>query len=249
MSIDSEKELAALRKIGKIVANCLKKMGDSIEPGMTTAELDSIGLAYLRQHGARSAPQLTYQFPGATCISLNEDVAHGVPGARKIKAGDLINIDVSAELGGFFADTGGSFIVPPVDPMKKRICFATRKALESAIGEARAGRPLNVIGKAIEAVAKSHKMTIIENLGSHGVGRALHEEPEFIPSFFDANDRRKLHAGQVITIEPFLSNGAREVEEQDDGWTLSTPKPFLAAQYEHTIVITKGQPMIMTIPG
>jgi methionyl aminopeptidase len=249
MSIDGEKDLEALRKIGKIVANCLKTMGDSIEPGMTTAELDAIGEAFLKKHGARSAPQLTYQFPGATCISVNGDVAHGIPGATKIRAGDLINIDVSAELGGYFGDTGGSFMVPPIDKMKQKICVATRQALNHAIQEARAGRPLNVIGKAIEEIAKKHKMTIIENLGSHGVGRALHEEPGFIPSFYDPNDRRKLKEGQVITIEPFLSNGAREVIEQEDGWTLSTPKPFFAAQYEHTIVITKGAPMIMTIPG
>lgn len=249
MSIENERDLEALRKIGKIVANCLQQMGRSLEPGMSTRDLDQIGQAYLELHGARSAPQLSYKFPGATCISVNEDVAHGIPGPKKIQAGDMVNIDVSAELNGYFADTGGSFVVPPETPQKVNLCLATRKALEMAIKGARAGAPLNSIGRAIQKEADRAGFTIIENLGSHGVGRKLHESPEFIPGYYDPQDRRVLKENQVITIEPFLSTGAREVFEKRDGWTLSTERQYLTAQYEHTIVITKGLPLIMTMPG
>lgn len=248
MSIDSEADLIALKKIGKIVANCLQKMSWSLEPGITTRELDQVGAKFLELHGARSAPILTYRFPGSTCISVNEEAAHGVPGKKVLKAGDLVNIDVSAELNGYFADTGGSFIIPPESDLKKKLCLATQQALSQAMKVACAGNPLHFIGRAIEAEAQRNHMTIIENLGSHGVGRALHEEPNFIPSYCNPKDKRVLKEYQVITIEPFLSTGAREVFETGDGWTLATSKRYLTAQYEHTLVITRGQPLIMTLP-
>lgn len=249
MSIDSEKDLVALRKIGRIVARCLQHMQSKLEPGITTAELDAIGGEFLAAHGARSAPILTYNFPGHTCISVNEEAAHGIPGARILKAGDLVNIDVSAELGGYFADTGGSAIIPPAAKLQERICAAAKKALEDAMKVAHAGAPLNRIGLAIETEAKRNGFTVIENIGSHGVGRALHEEPGFIAGFYNKRDRRILQENQVITIEPFISSGAREVFENGDGWTLSTKPGIFTAQYEHTIVITKGMPLIMTLPA
>ncbi len=248
MTLETEAQLEALRKIGKIVANCLQHMAQTLEPGMSTRELDACATRFLDLHGARSAPRLVYNFPGTTCISVNRAVAHGIPGEQKLMAGDLVNIDVSAELDGFFADTGSSFIVPPASPLKTQICQATREALETAMKQVRSGENLHVIGRAIEKVAARHSLSVIRNLGSHGVGRALHEEPRFIPPYFDGRDRRRLHENMVITIEPFLSNGAREVETADDGWTLLTPEPYLAAQYEHTMVITRGEPIILTYP-
>ena len=249
MSIESEKDLLELRKIGRIVANCLQVMGRALEPGMTTRELDEIGRKYLELHGARSAPKLTYNFPGTTCISVNEQAAHGIPGEKVLAASDLVNIDVSAELNGYFADTGGSFIIPPETDVKRNLCEATKRALELAIDEARAGRLLNGIGRAIETHARKNRFTVIENIGSHGVGRALHENPGFIPGYYDPKDKRVLKENLVITIEPFLSTGARQVFEAGDGWTLSTGKRYLTAQYEHTLVITKGRPLIMTLPA
>ena len=247
MSISSEKDLEALRKIGKIVARCLLYMQSNIEPGITTLELDTLGGEFLNLHGARSAPQLTYNFPGFTCISVNEEAAHGIPGAKIIKAGDLVNIDVSAELGGYFADTGGSSIVPPEKKLHLDICSAAKRALERAMLEARAGAKLNRIGHAIESEALESGFTVIENLGSHGVGRALHEEPEFIAGYYDKRDKRILKENQVITIEPFISSGATEVFDTGDGWTLATHSGIFTAQYEHTLVITKDKPLIMTL--
>lgn len=249
MSIESEKDLIALRKIGRIVANCLRVMGQALEPGMTTQELDEIGRRFLEFHGARSAPQLTYNFPGTTCISVNEQAAHGIPGDKVLNASDLVNIDVSAELDGYFADTGGSFIIPPESKLKQDLCIATKRALDLAINEASAGKLLNRIGRVIEAEARRNGLTVIENIGSHGVGRALHEEPSFIPGFYDSKDKRILKENQVITIEPFLSTGAREVFDTGDGWTLATSARYLTAQYEHTMVIAKGRPLIMTLPA
>ncbi|MBX3017214.1 MAG: type I methionyl aminopeptidase [Bdellovibrionaceae bacterium] len=247
MSIQNENDLIALRRIGKIVATCLKHMGSQLEPGITTLELDEIGRRFLELHGATSAPKLTYGFPGHTCISVNEEAAHGLPGATVLNAGDLVNIDVSAELGGYFADTGGSFIIPPESQLKRRLCDVAFKAMNRGVREARAGAKLNLIGKAMESEAERHGFTVIENLGSHGVGRALHEEPKFIPGYYDRNDRRVLKHGQVITVEPFVSSGAFEVFDKGDGWTLMTESGVFTAQYEHTIVVTDREPLIMTL--
>lgn len=246
MTIETQQDIVALKIIGKIVADTLKLMMKEAKAGMTTLELDEIGRAYLEKFNAKSAPKYTYNFPGTTCISINEDIAHGIPSDYVIKDGDLINIDVSAELDGYFADTGGSFVLGKSTDIQKKVMKATREALNAAIAAATAGAPLNLIGKAIEKVARKHNLKIIENLGSHGVGRALHEEPKFIAPYYDRSDRRILKEGQVITIEPFLSTHTTEVEEGADGWTLSGEKGNVAAQYEHTMIITKHKPIILT---
>ncbi len=246
MTIETEDDVVALKRIGKIVSSVLHDMLDAAEPGMTTLELDALGEQWLERHGARSAPKLTYNFPGSTCISINEEAAHGIPGDRVIRAGDVLNVDVSAELGGYFADTGGTRVVPPTNAQKTRLCHATRTALEQAMKNARAGQPLNGIGAAIERTAKTYGFKVIENLGSHGVGRALHEAPEHIPGYFDPTDKRVLKEGMVITIEPFLSTKSRVVTETSDGWTLVGVRGNLSAQYEHTMIITKGAPIIVT---
>jgi methionyl aminopeptidase len=246
MTIETEDDIVALKRIGRIVSYVLQEMLDAAEPGMTTRELDSLGEKLLEQHGARSAPRLTYNFPGSTCISINEEAAHGIPDDRVIRPGDVLNVDVSAELGGYFADTGGTTIVPPTNALKTRLCHATRTALEQAMRQARAGRPINGIGAAIQRTAKTYGFRIIENLGSHGVGRALHEEPGHIPGYFDPKDTRILQEGMVITIEPFLSTKSRLVTESGDGWTLVGAQGNLSAQYEHTMIITSGEPIVVT---
>lgn len=246
MTVETEDDVAALKRIGKIVSYVLQEMLDAAQPGMTTRELDSLGGQLLERQGARSAPRLTYDFPGATCISINEEAAHGIPGNRVIRPGDVLNVDVSAELGGYFADTGGTRVVPPTNPQKTRLCHAGRTALEQAMKQARAGQPINRIGAAIERTAKRYGFKIIENLGSHGLGRALHEAPEHIPGYFDPTDRRILKEGMVITIEPFLSTKSKFVTESSDGWTLVGARGNLSAQYEHTMIITRSEPIVVT---
>lgn len=247
MTIETNKDITELKNIGKIVADTLRLMTSKARPGMSTAELDQIGGEYLNSFGARSAPKLTYNFPGFTCISLNENIAHGLPSDKiLIKEGDLINIDVSAELNGYFADTGGSFVLGKSSEIQKKVMKATREALNAAVSVVKAGTPINQIGKQIEKVARKHQLKVIKNLGSHGVGRALHEEPEFISGFFDPNDRRILQEGQVITIEPFLSTKTEFIKEAKDGWTLYGEKGNIAAQYEHTMIITKSGAIVVT---
>lgn len=246
MTIETQQDIVCLKIIGKIVSDTLKLMMKEAKPGMTSFELDEIGRVYLEKFNAKSAPKFTYNFPGTTCISINEAIAHGIPDNTILKDGDLINIDVSAELDGYFADTGGSFVLGQSSDIQKKVMKATREALNAAISAATAGAPINLIGKAIEKVARKHNLKIIENLGSHGVGRALHEEPAFIAPYYDKNDRRILKEGQVITIEPFLSTKTTWVDEANDGWTLMTDKGNVAAQYEHTMIITKHKPIILT---
>ena len=246
MTIETQHDVDALKRIGRIVSLVLHQMLDSLEAGMTTAELDALGEALLARHGARSAPKLSYDFPGFTCISVNEEAAHGVPGGRVIRPGDVVNVDVSAELDGYFADTGGTRVVPPGNPVKTRLCHATRTALAEAMKQARAGRPINGIGAAIERTARAYGFKIIQNLGSHGVGRALHEAPEHIPGYFDPSDTRVLEEGMVITIEPFLSTKSQVVNEAADGWTLVGAAGNLSAQYEHTMIIAKTEPIVVT---
>jgi methionyl aminopeptidase len=246
MTIETERDIDGLKRVGRIVAAVLREMLDSIEPGMTTAELDDFGKALLERHGARSAPQAVYKFPGATCISINEEAAHGIPGPRVIQAGDVVNVDVSAEMDAYFADTGGTRVVPPSTPTKDRLCHATKLALQAAVAEARAGNKINRIGKAIQGVAKTHQFKIIKNLAGHGVGRSLHEEPDSIVGYFEPRDTRELREGMVIAIEPFLSTKSTFVEEAGDGWTLVGGAGNLSAQYEHTLIVTRGAPIILT---
>lgn len=247
MTIESQADVDHLKRVGHVVATILQHMLNSIEPGMTTRELDAIGAKLFAEHDARSAPQVMYNFPGFTCISINEQAAHGIPGDRVIQPGDIVNVDVSAELDGYFADTGGTRIVPPASAIKNKLCHATQLALDAALHVARAGNKINQIGKAIERVAKEHGFKTIRNLAGHGVGRSLHEAPEGIVSFYDAADRRLLREGMVIAIEPFLSTKSTLVSELHDGWTLAGVRGNLSAQFEHTIIVTRGAPIVLTL--
>ncbi|TYC63635.1 type I methionyl aminopeptidase [Rhodobacterales bacterium] len=249
MTVTNEDELEGLRAIGLIVANTLQAMATAMEPGMTTRELDDYGRKLLEREGAVSAPEDCYDFPGATCISVNEEIAHGVPGERVIKAGDLVNIDVSASKNGFFADTGATFRVRPVAATLDRLCRDGRKAMEIGIRQVGPGKPIAGIGDAIGLFAKKRGYTLIRNLCSHGVGRALHEYPEEIATWPNRKERRHLMEGQVLTVEPFLSLGAQWAVEGDDGWTLYGDPAGPVVQYEHTVVASRNGPIVLTQAG
>jgi methionyl aminopeptidase len=247
MTIGSEDELEKLKVIGALVARTLKTMGEALEPGITTGELDALGRRLLEAEGARSAPQVCVGFPGFTCISVGPDVAHGIPGEQRVCAGDLVNIDVSAEKDDFFADNGASFAVPPVTPKIERLCRDGRRAMWTGIRAVRAGGPLNAIGRDIEAFARRGGYTLVRNLASHGVGRWLHEEPENLATWHEPADQRRIPEGLVFTIEPFLSLGADWVDELEDGWTLRPPGAEPTVQYEHTLVATRNGPLVLTL--
>jgi methionyl aminopeptidase len=245
MTIESQNDLEGLLRIGKILGKALRMLIAIVEPGMTTAELDELARVLLENHGARPAPQLAYNFPGTACISLNDEAAHGIPGPRAIHPGDLVNIDLSAELDGYYADTAASVPVPPVSPERRRLCEFARKAQRAGMAAARAGRPVFAIGKAAELEARQGGFTVIRNLPGHGVGRGLHEKPS-IPGHFWPLANQPLTEGLVITVEPFLTTGADHVVDGDDGWTLKTPDGSLCAQFEHTLVVTRGRPIVVT---
>jgi methionyl aminopeptidase len=250
MTISNDDDLQALREIGRIVAQTLAAMGAALEPGMTTAELDAIGRAHLEREGARSAPETVYGFPGATCISVNEEVAHGIPGARRIAAGDLVNIDVSAEKGGYYSDTGASFAVPPVDRRIERLCRDGKRALWAGLGQVGAGKPLAGIGAAVGRFAQKNGYTLVRNLASHGIGHSLHEEPKEIATWPERSERRVMQKGLVFTVEPFLSLGADWAEHMEgDRWTLYAEPCAPTVQYEHTVVATGSGALVLTLPG
>ena len=246
MSIDGRHDIEGLQKIGAIVAEARDAMGARVAPGVTTADLDAIGKEILDRHGARSAPQLAYGFPGTTCISVNDDVAHGIPSSQRVlRAGDLVNIDVSAELDGYWADTGASFPVGEVSAESKALLKATRQALHDAMEHARAGAPMHNIGRAVERRAKRCGFKVVRNLCGHGVGRYIHEEPQ-VPNTFDPRNRMPLREGWVITIEPFFTTRATTDITGSDGWTLRTPDGSRGAQFEHTMIITRDRPIVVT---
>jgi methionyl aminopeptidase len=249
MTISNEDDLNKLQEIGRIVANALEAMSSALEPGMTTAELDAIGRRHLENAGARSGPELVYDFPGATCISVNEQIAHGTPGSRRIEAGDLVNIDISAEKNGVFADTGASFAVPPITNTTKRLCRDGRRAMWVGLRQVRANRPMAGIGEAIGTFAQKNGYTLVRNLASHGIGHSLHEEPKEIATWPDRSERRIMEEGLVFTVEPFLSLGAEWAEDGDDSWTLLSQPRALTVQYEHTVVATRNGPLVLTLPG
>lgn len=248
MTVSNEDELDGLKVIGRIVANTLHAMARAMEPGMTTRELDGIGAELLAREGALSAPQSAYSFPGATCISVNEEIAHGIPGDRVLSAGDLVNIDVSASKNGFFADTGASFGLGTLNPAQETLRRDGKRAMNIGIAQVGAGRPLAGIGNAIGTFADKRGYTLIRNLASHGTGRALHEYPEEIPTWPVRQERRRITDGMVMTVEPFLSRGGVFASDGDDGWTLYAEPHAPTVQFEHTVVATRRGAVIVTRP-
>lgn len=246
MTVGSQEDIDQLVKVGKVVAETIRVMKKEAKVGMTTKELDEIGKHVLTKYGAASAPMKAVNFPGYTCISMNQEAAHGIPGNRRIKAGDLVNIDVSAELEGYYADAGHSFQVQPYNLKLKRLCDYTHRTMMKVISQLKAGVKLNQVGKIMEAEARRGGYKVIRNLCSHGIGRALHETPHEILPFYNPLDKKVLKKGQVITIEPFLSTDAEYVVEQADGWTLKVPDRSYVAQHEHTLIITNSKPIIVT---
>ncbi|MEM1231088.1 MAG: type I methionyl aminopeptidase [Pseudomonadota bacterium] len=249
MTAESEADVQGLAACGALVRRVFEQLKAAARPGVTTASLDAIAEREFARAGALSAPRHYYDFPGATCISVNPEAAHGIPGPRRLRDGDLVNIDVSAVLNGYVADMGESFVVG-VGRQKKRagrerIARAVRQGVWAAIEQVRPGRSLNVIGMAAQAVADRYGYQIVDNLGSHGVGRHIHEEPSYVPKP-DPRERRRLLPGMVLTIEPFFTTGAPWVDEGDDGWTLMAGPDALIAQYEQTVIVREDGPLVVT---
>jgi methionyl aminopeptidase len=249
VTITSEADLERLKAIGRICALARDAMAAALRPGITTLELDDIGRRIMEEHGAQSAPEVTYDFPGATCISVNEEIAHGIPGSRVIAAGDLVNIDVSAVKDGVFADTGASYVVPAANPKLEKLCRDGKRAMWEGIRAVRSDAPFASIGNAIGAFASKNGYSLIKNLASHGVGDSLHDEPGEIPTWPDRSERRRIQDGLVFTVEPFLSLGGTTAQQKftDDEWTLIARPAAFTVQYEHTVVATRRGAVVVTL--
>lgn len=247
MSITSQAELLGMQKASEAVALTLKSMREFAQPGMSTAELDEYGRVLLTSFGAKSAPKLTYGFPGWTCISVNNEIAHGIPSTKTIlQEGDLVNVDVSAELNGFWADNGGSFVLGQDLHRRQQLVNASSDILKIAIANIRDGVRIAQVGGIIEAEARKRGYDVIKNLTGHGIGRSLHEEPHSIANYYDKYNRDRFRKNSVIAVETFISTKGTWAYEGRDGWTLSGKKGSYSAQHEHTIMVTDGEPLIFT---
>lgn len=246
MIAKTEEDFQGLKEAGKIMGTIRDEMVRKTLPGITTKELDDFAGELFEQYGAISGPKGEYDFPGFTCISVNDEVAHGIPGKRVIQEGDLVNIDVSGSKNGYFADTGLSFVVGEGDPILTKICEVAKKAFDAGLTKFKVGGKKNAIGKVVYQTARQNGLNVIMNLTGHGVGRALHEAPDHILNYYDAWDKELLKEGMVIAFEPFISAGAQEVYQKNDGWTYSTEEKSFVAQIEHTIIVTKEGPIIIT---
>lgn len=247
MSITKESELIGMKKISEVVGTTLKLMIEHAKIGMSTKELDDFGGEILKSFGAKSAPYETYGFPGYTCISVNKEAAHGIPSKNKIlKEGDLINIDVSAELNGFWSDNGGSFVLGKDIYNHQPLVDASKHILKKAINTIKGGVKIADIGYLIESEAKKYGFKVIKNLAGHGVGRSLHEEPENILNYRVKSNKERFKKNTTVAIETFISTNSTMAIELNDGWTLVGNKGGYVTQHEQTILITDNSPIILT---
>ncbi len=247
MSITQKSELLGMQKASNAVAYTLKEMIKYAQIGMSTKELDKYGAKILSDFGAKSAPHLTYGFPGWNCISVDNEFCHGIPSEKRIlKEGDLINIDVSAELDGFWADNGASFVLGEDVHQHQKLVDASKEILRKALNHIKGGVKIADIGYLMETEAKKRGFKVIKNLGGHGIGRSLHEQPDELMNYKNRFDQRRFKKNAVVAIETFISTSSTYTEELSDGWTLVGNKGGYMAQHEHTIVVTDGNPIILT---
>lgn len=245
MSIESAADWKGLRAAARVVRLTLDRLVREVRPGRTTGELDDIAARLFTAHGARSAPALTYGFPGTVLISVNDEIVHGIPGGRAIVAGDLVKLDVTVEKDGYVADAARSVVVAPANEMCHRLASCAEAAFLAGLAVARAGARVNEIGRAVEREVRRQGFVVIKGLAGHGVGRTIHEPPS-VPNECDPHQRDVLTAGLVLTIEPMISAGSSRAVQAKDGWTLKTRDGSLAAHHEHTVVITRERPIVLT---
>jgi len=245
MSINGPEELAGMRAAGAVVCLMLGAMKSEVRPGITTAELDEVGAGVMRQHGARSAPAMVYGFPGVNCISLNDEAVHGIPGKRTLQEGDLVKLDVTVEKDGFMADAAVTVPVGEVTEGRQRLVACAERAFAKAMLVTRAGFRISEIGRVVEREVRRDGFSVIRDLGGHGIGRTIHEEPR-VPNYPDPEANQILTEGLVITVEPIIAAGSGRSFVARDKWTIVTADHRPSAHYEHTLVITKGAPILVT---
>jgi len=245
MSIKTDADRRGLQAAGLVVHKTLEALAAVVRPGLTTAHLDAVAARIFDAHGARSAPALVYGFPGTVLISVNDEVVHGIPGPRRIERGDVVKLDVTVERDGYMADAARTVVVDGGAPAAQRLVRCAERAFEAALDVATAGSKVREIGRAVERVVRADGFTVIRSLTGHGIGRTIHEPPS-VPNHFDPWQQDELTDGLVLTIEPIICAGRDAVTHDDDGWTIRTRDGSLAAHHEHTLIVTRGRPVLLT---
>ncbi|MGH7649310.1 MAG: type I methionyl aminopeptidase [Gemmatimonadaceae bacterium] len=246
MTLRSATDLTGMQRAGHLVARTIDAMRAAVRPGITTGALDDIGARFARAEGARSAPQLAYDFPGFNCISVNDEIVHGIPGPRVLRAGDVVKLDVTLELDGYIADSAVTVLVPPAEAPARDLQRCARQAFNAALRSARAGTRLTELGAAVEREVKRHGFAVVRELTGHGVGRRIHERPA-VPNWADPDTTGVLAPGLVIALEPMVTPRPTRPVQDRDGWTLRTRDGAVAVHHEHTIVIGHGTALVVTI--
>lgn len=245
MSIESAADLAGLQHAGFVTRCVLEAMKSAVRPGISTLQLDTIAGDVLSRHGARSAPKLVYGFPGETCISVNDEIVHGVPGSRILAAGDLVKLDVTVELNGYMADACETVAVAPVGSEQLRLIECAKQAFHRGLDRVRPGARAFDIGESIQREVARSGYYVVRDLTGHGIGRTIHEPPT-IPNHRDIRCSSVLTEGLVFTIEPLITVGTPRTVTLRDGWTVRTRDRSLSAHYEHTVVVTAKGPLLLT---
>jgi methionyl aminopeptidase len=245
MSIDSAEDLAGMERAGMVTRAVLNAMKAAVHPGITTLELDQVGAREMRRFGARSGPQKVYGFPGLSCISVNDEIVHGIPGKRRLKEGDIVKLDVTVEVGGFMGDACETVGVGKIDQNCKRLIECATRAFYAGLSAVHPGARAFDIGKEVQKTVHAAGYSVVNDLGGHGIGRTIHEKPS-IPNRYDLSCSDVLTEGLVFTIEPLIAIGTPRTVTLKDGWTIRTRDRSLAAHYEHTVLVTSNGARLLT---
>lgn len=245
ISIKSEREIKLMRKAGYLNFLTHEEVKKHVKPGVTTKELDRVAYQFISSHNAIPS-FLDYEgYPASICVSINDEVVHGIPGNRRIKDGDIVSIDIGVEIQGYHSDAARTYIVGSVSDDVRNLVINTEKSLMIGLSKIKEGAKIGDIGAAIEEYAHSHGLSVIEELVGHGVGTNIHEDPD-VPNYGKAGTGLTLKAGMVLAVEPMLNLGERYIYLHDDEWTISTDDEMPSAHFEHTVVVTKDGYKILT---
>ncbi|MBN2227921.1 MAG: type I methionyl aminopeptidase [candidate division Zixibacteria bacterium] len=243
--IKTDAQIAVMRKAGKVVAETLNMIERELKPGMTTAELDRLAEEFICSHNAIPGFKGYHGFPATACISIDDEVVHGIPGDRRIVEGQIVSVDLGAIVDGYYGDAARTFAVGEISEEKRRLMDVTLRSLEAGIAQARAGNKLGQVSHAVQEVAEAAGFSVVREMVGHGIGKQMHEDPQ-IPNFGSPDDGPVLEKGMTLAIEPMVNIGEYKVRQKPDGWTIVTADGSPSAHFENSIAVTDGDPVILT---
>jgi methionyl aminopeptidase len=244
--LKNEKEIAGIRESGRLLAATLEELRKMVAEGITTRELDSFARSWIESHGGKPAFLGYMNYPASLCVSLNNEVIHGIPGSRKLRVGDLVSIDLGVDLNGYFSDAAVTLPVGAVSGKRKRLIEVTRECLARGVAEAVAGNRISDISRAIFENATAHSFGVVREYCGHGTGFAMHEDPQ-VPNYVGGGPNPRLKEGMVLAIEPMINSGTGDIELREDGWTVVTADGADSAHFEHTVAVLRDRMEILTV--